>query len=80
MGWNAEFDPSWIVFKSISIIGVAHYSSLDLKNALDFVADNLQELPFDRVLSHHFPLTDINEAFAQQDAGHVTRSALVPHP
>ncbi len=80
VGWNAEFDPSWIVFKSMSIIGVAHYSSQDLKNALDFVADNVERLPFDRVVSHHFPLSDINEAFAQQDSGHITRSALVPHP
>ena len=80
VGWKAEFDPSWIVFKSMSIIGVAHYTAQDLKNALDFVSENIERLPFDRVLSHHFPLSDINEAFAQQDSGHVTRSALVPHP
>ena len=79
VGWHTEFDPSWIVFRSISIIGVAHYTSQDLRHALDFLKDNVSRLPFDRVLSHHFPLHDINEAFAQQDSGRITRSALVPH-
>ena len=58
---------------------MAHYTSQDLRHALDFLKDNVSRLPFDRVLSHHFPLADINEAFAQQDSGRITRSALVPH-
>jgi Zn-dependent alcohol dehydrogenase len=31
------------------------------------------------VVSHKFPLEAINEAFAQQDTGHVTRAAIVPN-
>jgi threonine dehydrogenase-like Zn-dependent dehydrogenase len=78
VGWNTEFDPSWIVFRSITILGIAHYTARDLKDALDFIAQNLDRLPFDRVVSHTFALDKIDQAFEQQDAGHVTRSSLVP--
>ena len=78
VGRNASFDPSTIVFKSISVLGMAHYRWRDLKQALDFVAQHIDSLPFDRVLSHTYPLHDINEAFERQDEGHVTRSALAP--
>ena len=30
-------------------------------------------------MSHKFPLDEINEAFAQQDKGHVIRAAIVPN-
>ncbi len=78
IGREATFDPSTIVFKSISVLGMAHYRWRDLKNALDFVAQHLDRLPFDRVLSHTFPLGEINEAFERQNEGHITRSTLVP--
>ena len=78
VGHTASFDPSTIVFKSITVLGVAHYRWRDLKQALDFVSDNVDKLPFDRVLSHTYPLHEINEAFERQDEGHVTRSALTP--
>jgi Zn-dependent alcohol dehydrogenase len=38
----------------------------------------LGRYPWDRVVSHKFPLEEINEAFAAQDTGHVTRAAIVP--
>ena len=34
--------------------------------------------PYDRIVSHKFPLSAINEAFAAQDKGSITRSSLVP--
>ena len=35
--------------------------------------------PWDRIISHKFPLEAIEEAFVQQDKGHVTRAAIVPN-
>ena len=78
VGWDTQFDPSVIVFKSISMIGIAHYRAEDLKNALDFLIESKGRLPFDRVLSHQFPLSKIDEAMEQQNAGHITRAALIP--
>ena len=69
VGWDTEFDPSVIVFKSISVIGVAHYKAQDLRNALNFLVDYKDQLPFDRILSHQFPLSQIDHAMEQQDKG-----------
>jgi Zn-dependent alcohol dehydrogenase len=34
--------------------------------------------PWNKIISHKFPLEAIEEAFVQQDKGHVTRAAIVP--
>ena len=37
-----------------------------------------KKYPFDKIVSHKFPLEQVNEAFAAQSTGQVTRSSLVP--
>ena len=78
VGWETRFDPSWILFGNRRIIGVAHYEAEHLKGALDLMIRTLERYPYDRILSHKFPLAEINEAFRQQEDGHVTRGAIVP--
>jgi hypothetical protein len=46
--------------------------------ALDLLRRTRHEYPYHRVVSHKFPLAQVNEAFAQQHGGHVTRASLVP--
>jgi D-arabinose 1-dehydrogenase-like Zn-dependent alcohol dehydrogenase len=79
VGWKAEFDPSWIIFGNRRIIGLAHYEAEHLRGALDLMRRTLDKYPWGRVVSHKFPLEQINEAFIQQDKGHVTRAAIVPN-
>jgi D-arabinose 1-dehydrogenase-like Zn-dependent alcohol dehydrogenase len=79
VGWKAEFDPSWIIFGNRRIIGLAHYEAEHLRGALDLMRRTLNKYPWGRVVSHKVPLEQINEAFAQQDKGHVTRAAIVPN-
>jgi len=79
VGWKAEFDPSWIIFGNRRIIGLAHYEAEHLRGALDLMRRTLNKYPWGSVVSHKFPLEQINEAFAQQDKGHVTRAAIVPN-
>ena len=79
VGWKAEFDPSWIIFGNRRIIGVAHYEAEHLRGALELMQRTLKKYPWDKVVSHKFPLDEINEAFIQQDKGHVTRAAIVPN-
>ena len=79
VGWKAEFDPSWIIFGNRRIIGLAHYEAEHLRGALELMRRTLQKYPWGRVVSHKFRLEEINEAFAQQDKGHVTRAAIVPN-
>ena len=79
VGWNTEFDPSGIVFRNVTILGIAHYQPRDLHAALNFVSRNVDFLPLGNIASHTYPLTEINRAFEEQDTGHVTRSSLAPH-
>jgi Zn-dependent alcohol dehydrogenase len=43
------------------------------------MARTRQRYPWDKIISHKFPLESIEEAFVQQDKGHVTRAAIVPN-
>jgi threonine dehydrogenase-like Zn-dependent dehydrogenase len=79
VGWEAKFDPSWIIFGNRRIQGVAHYEAEHLKKALDLMIRTKDKYPYDKILSHQFPLDQINEAFAQQEKGHITRAAIVPN-
>jgi threonine dehydrogenase-like Zn-dependent dehydrogenase len=78
VGWKAEFDPAWIIFGNRRIIGLSHYEAEHLRGALDLMARTRGRYPWDRIISHKFPLEAIEEAFVQQDKGHVTRAAIVP--
>jgi len=79
VGWETKFDPAWILFCNRRIIGVAHYEAEHLKGALDLMTRTRQKYPYDRILSHTFPLEKINEAFRQQEDGHITRGAIAPN-
>lgn len=76
-GWMAELDPSALIFGNRTVLGIAHYEAEDLRKALELVAATRSQYPWDKVLSHQFPLKGINNAFEQQDKGHITRSAIV---
>jgi D-arabinose 1-dehydrogenase-like Zn-dependent alcohol dehydrogenase len=78
VGWEATFDPAWILFGNRRIIGVAHYEAEQLKGALDLMLRTRTRYPYERILSHTFPLEQINEAFRQQEDGHITRGAIAP--
>jgi Zn-dependent alcohol dehydrogenase len=47
-----------------------------LQQALDLVFRTREKYPWNRVLSHTYPLAQINEAFEASDQGKVTRAAI----
>ncbi len=77
-GLTTTFDPSTIVLQNKSILGILYYEAEHLKQALDFVHRTREKYPYDRVLSHTFPLEQVNEAFAAADRGEVTRASVAP--
>jgi threonine dehydrogenase-like Zn-dependent dehydrogenase len=77
-GLTYKADPAYWVTQNITIFGNNHYSRRHLRDALDLLHRTRHKYPYDRIVSHKFPLEQINEAFAQQDKGSVTRSSLVP--
>ena len=67
------------LFGNRRIIGVAHYEAEHLKGALDLMVRTRPKYPYHKILSHTFPLEKINEAFRQQEDGHITRGAIAPN-
>lgn len=79
VGWETKLDPSWILFGNRRIIGVAHYEAEHLKGALDLMLRTRHTYPYHKIVSHTFSLDQINEAFKQQEGGHITRGAIAPN-
>ena len=79
-GARAELVPHDIVRLSRQVTGVVTYDAWVLPRALDLLVRTRSRYPFDRLVSHHYPLEDINRAFEEADwaarAGGVTRAAL----
>ncbi|UCC59484.1 MAG: zinc-binding dehydrogenase [Dehalococcoidia bacterium] len=73
-----EADPSQLVMNNKSVHGVLFYPATALKKALDFLSRAKDRYPFDKILSCSYPLEEINEAFTEQDKGHISRSTIIP--
>ena len=82
-GAKVELEPSLLVWGSKKIVGVIQYDPWVIPRALDFLVRNRARFPFDRLLSHKYPLEKINQAFADsewhnRETTTITRAALVP--
>lgn len=73
-----EADPSSLVLGSKSIFCVVMYGRDTLKKALNFLSRTKSKYPFDKIISHYYPLEEVNEAFEAQDKGQASRCAIVP--
>jgi len=73
-----SFDPASLVLPGKNVLGIMWYDAPSLLFSLDFLAKHKNKYPFHKLISHRYPLSAINEAFAAQDAGLAQRSALLP--
>ncbi len=73
-----EFDPSTIIHGGKTILGLMWYEPQSLQQALQLLSTRSDRYPFHKLLSHQYPLSAIDEAFREQDAGSVHRAALLP--
>ncbi len=78
IGKTFEFDPSRFVFGNKTMVGVSLYDPAVLSQALTFLAQQQDTLPFDRLAAASYSLDDINEAFAAAEAKHDVRASIVP--
>lgn len=78
---KAEINPT-VLLRGRRIIGSAMYRQSLLPELLDILVRNHRELPFHKIISHRFPLADVNEAFGESEwSGRrtdVIRGVLVP--
>ena len=77
-GLTYDADPSFWVTNNCSIFGVHVYEARHLREALSLLDRGRQRYPFQKIVSHRFPLEQVNEVMATQAEGHITRSSLVP--
>jgi len=82
-GATVELEPAALVWGAKRIVGVIMYDPWVIPRALDFLVRNRTRWPFDRLLSHTYPLDRIDEAFAAsewhaKDTTTITRAALAP--
>jgi threonine dehydrogenase-like Zn-dependent dehydrogenase len=82
-GARVELEPATLVWGAKKIVGVIMYDAWVIPRALDFLVRNRTRWPFDRLVSHTYPLERINEAFAEsewhgRDTTTITRAALQP--
>ena len=82
-GATIELEPAQLVWGAKRIVGVIMYDPWVIPRALDFLVRNGARWPFDRLISHTYPLEKIDEAFAQsewhaKDTTNITRAAIVP--
>jgi len=73
-----SFVPASIVHGGKSILGLMWYRPESLRQALELLSTRADRYPFHKLLSHQYPLSAIDEAFREQDAGAVHRAALLP--
>jgi D-arabinose 1-dehydrogenase-like Zn-dependent alcohol dehydrogenase len=82
-GAKVELEPSLLVWGAKRIVGVIQYDPWVIPRALDFLVRNRTRWPFDRLISHKYPLGEIDRAFAEsewhaRETTAITRAALVP--
>jgi Zn-dependent alcohol dehydrogenase len=82
-GAKVELEPAQLVWGAKRIVGVIMYDAWVIPRALDFLVRNRARWPFDRLVSHTYPLEQINRAFADsewhgRETTTITRAALVP--
>lgn len=75
-GTSFDCDPGRLTAQNQRIEAVGSYDAVSLQRAVEFLSRNADRLPLDEVVDD-YPLEDINQAFADQDAGLVKRSSLV---
>jgi L-iditol 2-dehydrogenase len=84
-GRTVEFDPSALVWGSKTIVGVVMYDPWVIPRALEFLGRCRGRYPFDRLVSHVYPLDRIDDAFRDAEwynreatPSRITRAALAP--
>jgi L-iditol 2-dehydrogenase len=84
-GFAFPLDPDRACKRGLRLIGFLQYDTRILPRALDFVRRSRSRVPWDRVISHTFPLAEIQEAFEQAEwvgrdpvEAVITRAAVTP--
>jgi Zn-dependent alcohol dehydrogenase len=76
-GQTVPFDPAWLVHLNRRMIGVGGYQAWALRRGLELLERTRDRYPYHAIMSHRYPLEQIDEAFANADQGKAVRTALI---
>jgi threonine dehydrogenase-like Zn-dependent dehydrogenase len=78
-----SYDATALVRGNVRLVSTSNYSPWAIPQALAFMRRNLERFPFERIVSHTFPLEQISEGFRQAewlhregDPLHISRAAV----
>lgn len=77
-GHIISFDPGTLVRKSIDITTAVEYDPWVLNEALAFLADTIEDYPYERLLDAEYPLSEVKTALERSERREITRATLVP--
>jgi threonine dehydrogenase-like Zn-dependent dehydrogenase len=77
-GLTVTMAPSFVTFKSITIIGVATYNPHYLQKSLHFLSEHIDKYPYHEMVDAVFPLEQAAEAMDKSDRKEITRAAIEP--
>ncbi|MCH8827975.1 MAG: zinc-binding dehydrogenase [Planctomycetes bacterium] len=75
---RCELQPADLVHGGKTLRGIMWYHPESLQKALTLLSTRADRYPFHKILSHKYPLSEVSQAFADQDTGSVQRAALLP--
>jgi threonine dehydrogenase-like Zn-dependent dehydrogenase len=74
---NIEINPYQILASEMRVIGSFAYQSKDIKDVIQCLEK--ESTPIEQIITHHFPLEKINEAFDMTKNGKQTLKVLIDH-
>jgi len=75
---RCEIEPADLVHGGKTLHGLMWYRPASLQKALTLLSTRADRYPFHKILSHKYPLSQVTQAFEDQDVGKVQRAALLP--
>ncbi len=75
--FTGQIEMERLISGHFNIIGSSNYNMTTIPQVLDFMSRSINKYPWDKIISHKFPLEKAEEAMKQASAGKVVRAAIV---
>lgn len=78
-GSKVELDTYRLHYEELKLIGVFHHTPKHVQTALDLLSNNnFQEKVFEKIITHNFPLRELEKAFLMHESGDAIQVAVKP--
>ncbi|MFC6954204.1 zinc-binding dehydrogenase [Halorubellus litoreus] len=77
-GHEVDFDPGKLTRKSIDITTAVEYDPWVLYDALELLANTIDDYPYEQLIDAEFSLEDIDDALEASERRELTRATLIP--